>query len=88
MAIYTVITGPNEELLLDFMLERLNAWRAAADPPLPPLTKDQLVGLLFHTKLQERWEAITKDDETRIDNGVDEATESQKAQIRTILGLP
>lgn len=88
MAQYTVNTGPNEEILLDFMLERLNAWRAASDPPLPPLTKDQLVGLMFHAKLMERWVEIKDDDETKMQAGVDEATEPQKSQIRTILGLP
>lgn len=84
MAQYTVNTGPGEEQFLDFIVARRAAWG------LPPLTKDQIVGLLFHGKLQEKFDETRGDDTNRTYNALqaDTTTEQQKAQVRAILGLP
>lgn len=87
MAQYTINTTPMEELKLDFLLGRLNAWRAAQNPPLPALTKAQLVGLIFHERLASQFEETRNEDGSRVNSAFGEATESVKGQVRSLLGM-
>ncbi len=88
MAVYSVNTTAPQETILDAFLVILNARRAAQSPPLPALTKAQVVQASVDDRTLDLRAQVNADRRAPIVPALDNATQAQVNQIRTILGLP
>ena len=87
MAQYTINTTAGEETALDYALLVENTRRAREVPPLPQITKSQLVPGMFRLQLDRSIDEMRAHDRNLVSQAFNEAPNATKDQVRTLLGV-
>jgi hypothetical protein len=89
MAAYNVTLTPALEAALDVVLAKLNAMRAAEDPPAAALTKAQAVQGAVVNRIRQEYAQIREQDGSAVVDRLrhPDVTDAQIAQVKSILGL-
>lgn len=83
----TVTTGAMEEKGLALYLSRVNAERAAEEPPKNPLNTTQLLQRVIDNAVQDYKRQYKQDLRERTGAALDNATGAQVTQVAAILGV-
>ena len=87
MATYSVTTNEIQEKVFTWIVARVNADRAAQNPPLPPLTNNQYFLVLLSSWFQNQKSQYDEAETRTLRNIWASLTDEQKAQIRAIAGI-
>lgn len=89
MADYTITktTTAQEEKALDFVVARVNAARAAEEPPKAAVTKQQYLNAIFNNLIDDYVRQRKADFRERSGAALDVASNAQVTEVAGILGV-